>query len=89
MKRKLKTVLRIVMRSCKIVSKKQCINREANIRISQFNYSVNIVEIKKKFIAVVTPPYIYHSCFTWKTLWKEKFTPASMRSRGSHNVKKK
>ena len=25
-------------------------------------------------LAVVTPPYIYHGCSTWKTLWEEKFT---------------
>ena len=26
-----------------------------------------------KFLVVVTPPYIYHSCSTLKTLWEEKF----------------
>ena len=27
-----------------------------------------------KFLVVVTPPYIYHGCSTWKTFWEEKFT---------------
>ena len=27
-----------------------------------------------KFLAVVTPPYIYHGCSTRKTFWEEKFT---------------
>ena len=27
-----------------------------------------------KFLAVVTPPSIYHGCSTRKTLWEEKFT---------------
>ena len=27
-----------------------------------------------KFLVVVTPPSIYHSCSTWKTFWEEKFT---------------
>ena len=27
-----------------------------------------------KILAVVTPPYIYHGCSTWKTFWEEKFT---------------
>ena len=27
-----------------------------------------------KILAVVTPPYIYHGCSNWKTLWEEKFT---------------
>ena len=26
------------------------------------------------FLVVVTPPYIYHGCSTWKTFWEEKFT---------------
>ena len=36
-------------------------------------------------LGVVTPPSIYHGCFTWKTLWEEKFTlgeliPVNMKS---------
>ena len=27
-----------------------------------------------KFLVIVTPPYIYHGCFTRKTFWEEKFT---------------
>ena len=27
-----------------------------------------------KFLVVITPPYIYHGCSTWKTLREEKFT---------------
>ena len=27
-----------------------------------------------KFLVVVTPPSIYHGCFTRKTFWEEKFT---------------
>ena len=27
-----------------------------------------------KFLVVVTPPSIYHGCYTLKTFWEEKFT---------------
>ena len=27
-----------------------------------------------KFLAVVTPPSVYHGCSTQKTFWEEKFT---------------
>ena len=27
-----------------------------------------------KFLVVVTPPSIYHGCFTHKTFWEGKFT---------------
>ena len=27
-----------------------------------------------KLLTVVTPPYIYHGCYTWKMFWEEKFT---------------
>ena len=26
------------------------------------------------FLVVVSPPYIYHGCSTWKTFWEEHFT---------------
>ena len=26
-----------------------------------------------KILAVLTPPYIYHGCSTWKTFWEGKF----------------
>ena len=29
--------------------------------------------MKMKLLEVVTPPYIYHGCFTHKTLWEENF----------------
>ena len=30
--------------------------------------------INVKFLAVVTPPFIYHGCSTRKTFWEESFT---------------
>ena len=44
-------------------------------------------------LAVVTPPSIYHGCFTWKTFWEEKFTlgefvAVTMKNCGHHNVRK-
>ena len=52
-----------------------------------------------KLLSVVTPPYIYHSCSTRKTLWEEKFTggekftlgefsAVNMKNCGCHNVRK-
>ena len=46
-----------------------------------------------KFLAVVTPPPIYHGCSTRKTFWEEKFTlgeftAVSMRNCGHQNVSK-
>ena len=46
-----------------------------------------------KLPAVLTPPSIYHSCSTWKTLWEVKFTPGeftpvNMENCGRHNVRK-
>ena len=48
-----------------------------------------------KFLAVVTPPYIYHGCSTRKTLWEENFTgkeifflAMDMKNCGRHNVRK-
>ena len=60
MKTTLKTVLRIVLRTCKTVSRRPFINREAKIKISQFSYLVTVVEITMEFLSVVTPPYIYY-----------------------------
>ena len=42
-------------------------------------------------LAVVTPPYIYQSCFTWNTLWKRSFTlgefkDVNMKFSGLSNV---
>ena len=44
-------------------------------------------------LAVVTPPYIYHGCSTWKTLWEEKvtlgeFTAVKMKNCGRFIVRK-
>ena len=48
-----------------------------------------------KFLAVVTPPYIYHGCSTRKTFWEEKFTgkenlflALDMKNCGRCNVRK-
>ena len=34
----------------------------------------HVIDINMKFLAVVTPPAIYHGCFTRKTFWEEKFS---------------
>ena len=46
-----------------------------------------------KFLAVVTPPSIYHGPSTWKTFWEEKFTgkeylflSMNMKNCGRHKV---
>ena len=49
-----------------------------------------------KFLVVVTPPSIYHSCSTRKTFWEGKFTgnkqdlfeSVDMRNCGQSNVRK-
>ena len=48
-----------------------------------------------KFLVVVTPPYIYHGCSTWKTFWEEKFTgkqdlfeSVNMKNCGGSKVRK-
>ena len=41
-----------------------------------------------KILSVVTPPYIYHGCYTRKTFWEENFTPVNMKNFGSRNVRK-
>ena len=48
-----------------------------------------------KFLVVVTPPSIYHGCYTQKTLWEEKFTgkkdlfqSANMKKCGRRKVRK-
>ena len=47
-----------------------------------------------KFLAVVTPPSIYHGCSTQKTFWEEKFTgkeifflSMNMKNCGRRNVR--
>ena len=49
-----------------------------------------------KFLVVVTPPSIYHGCYTRKAFWEEKFTgtkqdlfvSVNMRNCGQRNVRK-
>ena len=48
-----------------------------------------------KFLVVVTPPSIYHSCSTRKTFWEEKFTgkqdlflSVNMKNCGRRKVRK-
>ena len=46
--------------------------------------------MKMEILTVVTPPYIYHGCSTWKAFWEGKFTPGeftpvNMKSCGHHN----
>ena len=48
-----------------------------------------------KLLVVVTPPSIYHGCFTRKTFWEEKFTgqenlflAVNMKNFGRRNVRK-
>ena len=48
-----------------------------------------------KFLAVVTPPSIYHCCSTRKMFWEEKFTgkenlflAGDIQNCGRHNVRK-
>ena len=48
-----------------------------------------------KFLAVVTPPSIYHGCSTRKTFWEEKFTgkkdlfeSVNMKNCGRRKVRK-
>ena len=48
-----------------------------------------------KFLAVVTPPSIYHGCSTLTTFWEEKFTgkeslflSVNMKNCGRRNVRK-
>ena len=86
MKITMKTVLRIFIRTCKTVSRKSCINIESKSKSSKFIYTDIVFEITMKFLAGVTPPYIYHDFYTQKTFWEEKFAPAKMISCGHRNV---
>ena len=57
----------------KSVERKPCINRESkSLELTIKLYSCH--DINMKFLLVVTPPYIYHGCSTWKTFWEGKFT---------------
>ena len=52
---------------------KPCINRQ--IKSNELTMSLySCHDITMKLLAVVTPPYIYHGCSTWKTFWEENFT---------------
>ena len=41
-----------------------------------------------KTLEVVTPPSIYHGCYTQKTFWEGKFTPVKKKNGGRRNVRK-
>ena len=48
-----------------------------------------------KFLVVVTPPSVYHGCYTWKTFWEEMFTgkqylfqSVNMKNCGRRKVRK-
>ena len=84
----LKNVLIISRLTCKIVSRKKCIHREYESKSSQFSYTFIVVARTMKFLAVVTPPYIYRGYSTQKTSWEEKFTPMNMRSCGCRHFRK-
>ena len=49
--------------------------------------------MKMKVLSVVTPPSIYHGCYTRKKFWEEnislgEFTPVNMRNYGCSNIRK-
>ena len=52
LKRTLKNVLIIVLRTCETVPRKPCINREYNIKISQSSYTAIFVAITMKLLEV-------------------------------------
>ena len=55
------------------VEEKPCISRESKRNELTIKlYSCH--DINMKFLAVVTPPSIYHGCSTQKTFWEENFT---------------
>ena len=60
LRRTLKTVLIIFLRTCKTVSRKSCIKIEDKNKISEFSYTVIVVEITMKFLVFIIPPSIYH-----------------------------
>ena len=64
MKIKLKTVLRIVLRTCKTVSINPCISREDNSKITQCSYKSIVVTKTMKFLAIVTPLSIYQILYS-------------------------
>ena len=60
LRRTLKTVLRIFLRTCKTVSIKTFINREDKSKRSKFSYTAIVETRTTNFLEVVTPPSIYH-----------------------------
>ena len=76
------------------VEGKPGINRECNS--NELIIKVySCYDIKMKLLAVVTPPYIYHGCSTWKTFWEETFTgkkflflAVNMKNYGHCNIRK-
>ena len=63
MKITLKTVLIIVLGTCKTVSRKPCINREDKSMSSKFSYASIVLTRKMKLLEFVMPPYIYQYYF--------------------------
>ena len=60
---------------------------------SQFSY--NCFKKDRNLPVVVTPPFIYHCCSTWETLWEENitgeeklFSAVSMKNCGRNNVRR-
>ena len=58
-------------------------------------YLYNCCDINMKLLAFVTPPSIYHGCYTWKKFWEVKFTgkkdlflAVNMKNCGRCNVRK-
>ena len=49
----------------KIVSRNPCINREDNIKISQFSYTAIVITITMKLLVVVNPLSIYQHQSNW------------------------
>ena len=77
------------------VERKPCINRESRSdELTIQLYSCH--DINMKFLAVVTPPSIYHGVSTRKTFWEDKFTgeedlflSVNMKNGGRCKVSKK
>ena len=70
-----------------------CINRESkSLDLKIKLYSCH--NINMKFLVVVTPPSIYHGCYTRKTFWEEHFTgkkdflSVNMKNCGRRKVRK-
>ena len=54
------------------MSRNPCINREDNIKISQFSYTAIVITITMKFLVVVNPLYIYQHQSNWVDEYSQK-----------------